>query len=70
MTRIRFVAIVALGLTASACAITSASRQDSGAGEGVWYVKRPIVGNAKVFYCPPQSSDCYQADIVDPGKAK
>lgn len=64
MTRIRLIAVAAFGLAVSGCAITSASRQDSASGEGVWYVKRPIVGNAKIFYCPPQSGDCYQADIV------
>ena len=68
MTRTKLIAVALFGIAVSGCAITSASRQDSGAGEGVWYVKRPLVGNAKVFYCPPQATDCYRAEVVDSSK--
>lgn len=70
MNRLQLIVIAAFGISLSACAVTSSGRQDTGAGEGIWYVKKPqyFPGKTKIFYCPPQSSDCYQADVIEPGK--
>jgi hypothetical protein len=70
MHRLQLIAIAAFGVALSACAVTSSGRQDSTAQEGIWYVKKPqyFPGKTKIFYCPPQSNACYQADVIDPGK--
>lgn len=54
----------ALSMTNSGCVIVSASSTSKNTTGAVWYVKRTVVGDDKVYYCPPdQDVACYKATI-------
>lgn len=55
--------VVAFALLSPGCTIVSANTQHTNTENGVWYVKRPLVGDAEVFYCPPADRKCYRAEI-------
>jgi len=55
--------VPAVLLLLSGCKIVSAGTRHTNAENGVWYVKKPVLGDARIYYCPPGEPKCYRAKI-------
>lgn len=63
-SRILAALVLSASLLGGCSFVSSAQGGDSGLTGEAWYVRTGFFGNTKVFYCPPDSTTCYRAEMT------